>query len=73
MAKGEVRIDRERCKGCQLCIAFCPKARLRVCQDINEKGYYPAEYVPAEGKDACNACATCATMCPDLAIEVYRD
>jgi 2-oxoglutarate ferredoxin oxidoreductase subunit delta len=73
MAKGEIKIDRELCKGCHLCVAFCPKARIVASQGINEKGYYPAEYEPAVGKEACTGCAICASMCPDLAIEVYRD
>lgn len=73
MAKGEIKLNRERCKGCELCVSVCPKARLKVSKKLNEKGYYPAEYEAAEGKEACTGCAICATICPDLAIEVYRD
>lgn len=73
MAKGEIKINRERCKGCQLCISVCPKERLGVSKGLNEKGYYPAEYTQGEGKEACTGCALCALVCPDLAIEVYRD
>ncbi|KMY67456.1 hypothetical protein AAU61_11530 [Desulfocarbo indianensis] len=73
MPKGEIKIDRERCKGCQLCLAFCPKNRITVSTELNEKGYYPAEFSQGEGKEACTGCTTCAIVCPDLAIEVYRD
>jgi len=73
MAKGKINIDRERCKGCQLCISVCPKKRIAVCQGLNEKGYYPAEYSEGQGKEACTGCALCALVCPDVAIEVYRE
>ena len=73
MPKGDIKVDRELCKGCQLCIEFCPKQCIAVSPDLNEKGYYPAELVKVEGKDACTGCTICAVVCPDLAIEVYRD
>lgn len=73
MAKGMIQINREKCKGCQLCMAFCPKKRISVSKGLNDKGYYPAEFSQAEGKEGCTGCALCATVCPDLAIEVYRD
>jgi 2-oxoglutarate ferredoxin oxidoreductase subunit delta len=70
MPKGEIKVDRERCKGCQLCIEFCPKKCIAVSPDLNEKGYYPAMLSKSE---ACTGCSICAVVCPDLAIEVYRD
>jgi 2-oxoglutarate ferredoxin oxidoreductase subunit delta len=73
MAKGEIKINREKCKGCQLCVSFCPKGRIAVSKGLNEKGYYPAEFAAAEGKEGCTGCTICAVVCPDLAIEVYRD
>lgn len=72
--KGEITIDRERCKGCGLCVHFCPRHVIAVSKDLNQKGYYPAESIePAEGEKGCNACTICALVCPDVAIEVYRD
>jgi len=73
VAKGKIEIDRERCKGCGLCISVCPKQRIATSAGLNQKGYYPAEFTAAEGKDGCTGCTLCAVMCPDLAIEVYRD
>lgn len=72
--KGHISIDRERCKGCGLCVHFCPRQVIAVSKDLNQKGYYPAEPVEA-GEDAkgCNACTICGIVCPDVAIEVYRD
>lgn len=73
MPKGEIKIDREKCKGCQLCLSFCPRQCIQVSQELNDKGYYPAEFSPGEGKKSCTGCTLCAVVCPDIAIEVYRD
>jgi 2-oxoglutarate ferredoxin oxidoreductase subunit delta len=44
-------------------------------EELNVKGYHPAEYTEEEtSKDReCTGCALCAIMCPDVAIEVFRD
>ncbi len=74
MAKGTIEIDREKCKGCHLCVAFCPRGCIVVSQGINDKGYFPAELQePGEGGKGCTGCAVCALVCPDIAIEVYRE
>lgn len=74
--KGKIEIDRERCKGCGLCILVCPKHRIEISDILNAKGYYPArsqeENVPDEQRE-CIGCALCAITCPDVAIEVYRE
>jgi len=62
-------IDGERCKGCSLCIDFCPKASISLSEQLNLKGYFVAAYDPA---GACNGCGSCALMCPEAAIEVMR-
>jgi len=74
MAKGIIRIERERCKGCHLCIEVCPTHRIEVDKSLNKKGYSPARFKenPAEGEKDCTGCAQCAMVCPDIAIEVYR-
>jgi 2-oxoglutarate ferredoxin oxidoreductase subunit delta len=66
-----VLIDRERCKGCQICIEVCPKRLLSFEERINAHGYHPAQMVP-ENREKCIGCAFCAIMCPDAAIEVER-
>ncbi len=68
--KGRIEIDRERCKGCHLCILACPRNLIEVSQDLNGSGYYPA--VPKETIE-CTACGMCWQVCPDTAITVYRN
>ena len=68
--KGSITIDATYCKGCYLCIEFCPKGAIRVSQRLNAKGYAPAECDPEK---PCSGCATCALVCPEAAIEVYRE
>jgi len=74
--KGKIEIDRERCKGCGLCILVCPKHRIEISDTLNATGYYPAksqeENVPDDQRE-CTGCSLCAIMCPDVAIEVYRE
>jgi len=75
--KGRIEIDRERCKGCGLCVAVCPKQQIEIAQDLNAKGYYPARFQEEQVCDPdqrkCTGCALCAITCPDVAIEVYRE
>jgi 2-oxoglutarate ferredoxin oxidoreductase subunit delta len=73
--KGKITIDREICKGCQLCISVCPQHLIAVSDRLNQKGYYPAEVKETQGEEdrKCTGCALCATICPDVAIEVYRE
>lgn len=74
--KGRIKIDRERCKGCGLCIIVCPKKQVEISDKLNTKGYYPASFREEEVQNPentkCTGCALCAVMCPDIAIEVYR-
>ncbi|MCR4391575.1 MAG: 4Fe-4S binding protein [Candidatus Acetothermia bacterium] len=68
MPKGMALIDRERCKGCGLCIAACPFGVLGFSDEHNSSGYNVAAMVHPE---KCTGCTTCAQVCPDVAIEVY--
>ncbi|OFX16734.1 MAG: tungsten formylmethanofuran dehydrogenase [Armatimonadetes bacterium RBG_16_58_9] len=64
-----IKIDRERCKGCELCVHFCPKGCITMEDSFNSKGYRPSCFVK---RDECSGCAVCAGICPDVAIEVWR-
>lgn len=62
-------MDKETCKGCELCIDACPTAVIRMERRVNSKGYH---YAFMELPDACTGCNNCAIICPDGAITVYR-
>ncbi|MDR1117639.1 MAG: 4Fe-4S binding protein [Oscillospiraceae bacterium] len=67
---GKVTFNRDKCKGCGLCVGVCPKKIVRLSTEkLNAKGYYPAEITDME---KCIACAFCATMCPDCVITVEK-
>ncbi|MHC4580561.1 MAG: 4Fe-4S binding protein, partial [Planctomycetota bacterium] len=36
---GKIKIDTERCKGCGLCVAVCPKGIIVICAKSNRHGY----------------------------------
>ncbi len=54
-------INREWCKGCGICVHFCPKNVLELDEE---------EKVFADQKENCICCRLCEFRCPDLAIEV---
>jgi 2-oxoglutarate ferredoxin oxidoreductase subunit delta len=67
--KGKITISREYCKGCEICISFCPKKTIALSSEMNSNGYLTAV---SEKGDECTGCAICAVVCPEAAIEVYR-
>jgi 2-oxoglutarate ferredoxin oxidoreductase subunit delta len=67
--RGEVFINRERCKGCGFCVEFCPTHALAMDQEINHKGYHPPVIADLE---ACTGCDLCGLYCPDFAIHGVR-
>jgi len=54
-------INREWCKGCGICVEFCPEDALAL--DEMEK----AQLISSE---KCNGCGMCELRCPDFAIEL---
>jgi 2-oxoglutarate ferredoxin oxidoreductase subunit delta len=70
MAKFEVRVDGDICKGCELCRIYCPKGIIVMSSHINNRGYSPAEITKQED---CIGCKACALMCPDGAISIYKE
>ncbi len=67
--KGDVRIELEKCKGCELCIVACPQDVLALSPKINKQGYHYAVLI----KDDCTGCVNCALVCPEAIITVYRE
>ena len=70
VANGYVNINQELCKGCQLCVCFCPEDSIYMADNLNASGYQAAVFNDS-GK--CSGCAICALVCPEVVIEVYRD
>ena len=65
-----VYIDAKTCKGCGLCVFYCPKGVLKLSDTRNEKGYNVAE---VHQEHSCAGCKLCEINCPDFAIYVEKD
>ena len=68
--KGYININKEICKECLLCIHFCPKGHIIPTKEYNFYSYNP---VGTNEEKECTGCGICATICPEVAIEVYRE
>ncbi len=62
-----VEIERDRCKGCELCTRACPQGILEMSKEINAKGYF---FATVTDQSRCIGCRMCAITCPDVAIKV---
>lgn len=71
MIRGTVMIDRERCKGCALCVGVCPHQLLQMESGYNTRGYRPVQLTDSAGQ--CTGCGVCAVICPDVVFSVYRE
>ena len=60
----EIQINRDWCKGCGICVHFCPKQVLEL--DATDK-------VIVARADDCICCQLCELRCPDLVITVEID
>lgn len=70
-AKGWVLIDESLCKGCELCVHYCPVDVLTLDSErLTPQGYHPATLAQEEG---CTGCSVCAVVCPEAAITVFRE
>lgn len=67
--RGAIVVDKEKCKGCGLCVAACPAKVLDLAKEVNGKGYHHSQMVNPE---ACIGCASCGLVCPDAVITVYK-
>ena len=57
-------IDTEWCKGCGICVHFCPKTVLELGADGKACAARPED---------CIACKLCELRCPDLAIQIIEE
>lgn len=65
-----IHIDTKLCKGCKLCIQYCPHGVLEKSEKPNKQGYYPP--TPINIKN-CKLCRLCEFYCPELAVFVEEE
>jgi len=68
-AKGDILINIEKCKGCEICMDACPEDVIAMSKVVNKKGYLYAVKIT----DSCTGCTNCALVCPDAVITVFRE
>ena len=55
-----VTFNKDRCKGCELCISVCPKGIVLLKEEeINKMGFHPAG---VDNMELCIGCAFCAMI-----------
>ncbi|NTV48380.1 MAG: 4Fe-4S binding protein [Geobacteraceae bacterium] len=59
----KIEIIEKYCKGCHICVEFCPKDVLEM------KGFC----VSVKNLEACIKCMQCELRCPDFAIKVITE
>jgi 2-oxoglutarate ferredoxin oxidoreductase subunit delta len=76
---GKIKINKDKCKGCYLCVVNCPNNLIKISDELNVKGVKPVVFrggKPArrssKSEGGCSGCAMCALICPECIIEVYR-
>jgi len=57
-----IEINDAWCKGCAICVEFCPKGVLK----MNSR-----DKVDVVNLEACSKCLRCEQLCPDFAIAVF--
>jgi len=66
-ARGQISIDKERCKGCGYCVEYCPREVLEQTKELSPKGYL---LVAVKDESKCVACGFCEAICPEFALKV---
>jgi 2-oxoglutarate ferredoxin oxidoreductase subunit delta len=67
MSSIRVKIDKDKCKSCGLCVEFCPQKVIKLSDKLNIRGVCFAE---VKNGERCVGCKQCAVICPDTCIEL---
>lgn len=59
-----IEINDDWCKGCAICVEFCPK-------DVLQMTFM--DKVEVKNLEACTKCLRCEQLCPDFAIVVHGE
>jgi 2-oxoglutarate ferredoxin oxidoreductase subunit delta len=70
VSRGRPEFDRERCKGCTLCVSACPEKILSMSRNTFNRLGMP--FAECFDESRCTACMSCAIICPDVVIRVIR-
>ncbi len=65
----KVKIAKDKCKSCNLCIIHCPTKHLKFSSKLNKRGVV---FAITDSKTKCIGCGFCFFMCPDGCIEVFE-
>lgn len=65
----KLEINKDRCKGCQLCIFYCPAKHLELSEQLNKRG---VNFVKIKKNSKCLGCGFCFFICPESCIEIYE-
>ena len=66
----KVRISRDQCKGCKLCVEYCPTHHLILSDKLNKRGVNFAKVNP---DCICTGCGCCFLICPESCIEISKN
>lgn len=64
-----LELEENRCKGCELCVAACPRDVLAMSNHVNVLGYRAAAIVDVS---RCTGCKACALVCPEVAFTIQQ-
>jgi 2-oxoglutarate ferredoxin oxidoreductase subunit delta len=66
----QIKINENLCKGCDICIEFCPTDVFEKSGKLNRRGYY----LPVVARvEECTGCRLCDLLCPELAIVILDE
>ncbi len=65
----KAQVDSEKCKGCRLCVAACPKSAIRALETLNRRG----APIVAVDRALCIGCGACYATCPDYVFVIVEE